>query len=471
MITLKKNLNASVVIPTYNRKKLLKATLLALSKQNYPKEKYEIIVVDDGDDGTDEMIKNLKISNLRYFKIKKRLGRAKARNFGIKKAIGELILFIDSDMIAGKNLIEEHAKMHRNNNSIVIGYRKEFINDKLIADPREIDFKFCEDNLGKLKNPWKIFYSSNASVRKQHLIVAGMFDENFKKWGHEDWELGYRLFKKGLQFKLNRKAVAIHQSHLTEYKNIQEMKKLLNESTNYFYKKYLDNEILSELKEKLEIKVGKLCNNNCIYCLLLGKKNEKNESLKQIKQHLATMVNKEELIISGGEPALRKDVFNIVDYAKRIGFKKVILETNGRLFCYKDFCEKMIQTGVDQFDIYLYSHKSEVHDKITRVKGSWMQTIEGIKNLIDLNAVVQVNVVVCKENYKNLLKITKALNKLNVHHVKFNILSYSFNPYKDMFEKFQIPTSSSFINTINKIRKASERQENLHDYLLKNKIN
>jgi len=230
-----KNLVASVVIPTYNREKLLRTTLLSLSKQNYPKSKYEIIVVDDGNDATDKMIKSLKISNLRYFKIKKLAHRcvSRARNFGIKKARGEIIVFLDSDIVATPNFISEHVISHgKNKNLVVIGYAsaletkakhemkkvidlvdkeyKKIVDIPIIPSYRDAIYEECSENLNDFERPWETLLTGNASIRRQHLLEVGMFDENFKGWGLEDIELGYRLFKKGLEFKLNRKALGYH---------------------------------------------------------------------------------------------------------------------------------------------------------------------------------------------------------------------------------------------------------------------
>jgi MoaA/NifB/PqqE/SkfB family radical SAM enzyme len=95
------------------------------------------------------------------------------------------------------------------------------------------------------------------------------------------------------------------------------------------------------------------------------------------------------------------------------------------------------------------------------VKGSWEQTVEGIKNLIHMDTVVQVNTIVCRENYRDLLKFAEFLAELGVRHVKFNIFSYSFNPYINFFEKFQIPTNSVFIKAINKIEKSGIFDQNI----------
>lgn len=93
----------SVVIPSYNRSAFLPNTLTSILTQNYPD--YEIIVVDDGStDDTAAVIRNFSITEkrIRYFYISNS-ERGAARNFGLKKAVGSFVFFLDSDDIMRQN--------------------------------------------------------------------------------------------------------------------------------------------------------------------------------------------------------------------------------------------------------------------------------------------------------------------------------------------------------------------------------
>jgi GT2 family glycosyltransferase len=249
-----------------------------LSKQNYPKDKYEIIVVDDGNDKTKEMIEKLSISNLKYFKIKNLGYRcvSRARNFGIKKSKNEIIIFVDSDIIVTPNFVLEHIKNHnKDKNLVVIGYTsaletKDKHDKKEIMDLAEKDYNKistiaiipnyidrmsteCLNNLNALEKPWEVFLTGNASIRRQHLIGFGMFDENFRGWGLEDIELGYRLIKRGLKFKLNRNALGYHIGTdiiLNPFLNPSQKKwKSYIKNMSYFLKKFNNSEVKKTLIE------------------------------------------------------------------------------------------------------------------------------------------------------------------------------------------------------------------------------
>lgn len=99
----------SVIIPTYNRKNLLKDCLQVLFTQTYPQERFEIIVADDGStDETKNLIQKLSQThhNLHYVYGKHR-GVYAVRNLGIKKTLGEIIAFTDDDCLPKKDWLEQ----------------------------------------------------------------------------------------------------------------------------------------------------------------------------------------------------------------------------------------------------------------------------------------------------------------------------------------------------------------------------
>ena len=85
--------------------------------------------------------------------------------------------------------------------------------------------------------PWIFFVTCNVSVGKSHLLKVGLFDEKFIGWGIEDYELGYRLYKHGLEYQLCRDAISYHQHHSRNFAQARESE-LLN--YQYFCEKHPD---------------------------------------------------------------------------------------------------------------------------------------------------------------------------------------------------------------------------------------
>lgn len=238
-------IEVSIVIPSYNRCDSLKVVLPALAKQSYPADRYEIVLVDNGStDGTDQLIKELKIPNLKFIK-QANSGRSGARNRGIKEANGSIILFTDADIIADPNLVSCHVAFHKEKDpcavvgcEIQVDTLEEYEEVKSHNLPRRTLHKDDKKVL-----PWYFFLTGNASVSKEALINVGMFDEEFTGYGHEDIELGYRLQKKlGLTIYYNPNAINYHW-HPVPFEEKCNKMHLAGISTVRFYNKHRDFEI------------------------------------------------------------------------------------------------------------------------------------------------------------------------------------------------------------------------------------
>ncbi len=175
-----------------------------------------------------------------------------------------------------------------------------------------------------------------------------------------------------------------------------------------------------KLPKVADVKVGYSCNNNCIHCVIANKRNLGDRTTNEYKKEMkGARKNAEMIVITGGEPTMREDIFELVSYAKTLGFQRIFMQTNGRLFSYREFAEKMVGiTGID-YVVAIHAHNVKIHDYITRVPGSFEQTVQGIKNLVELKQHVSGKVVISKPNYKFLPDITKLLTRLDVSSINF----------------------------------------------------
>jgi len=181
------NTKFSIIIPTYNRADLISDTLNSLKQQQY--ENFEIIVVDDGStDNTGEVVDAIQNDKVFYFK-KENAERAAARNFGIRKASGDYITFLDSDDILypdALSIANEVINNMKYPDFLHIGYEtgtKEKVSRKIDRLP-DNDPLVLRDG-----NP----LSCMGTFVKKELTNSFVFNEDRQLTGSEDWEYWLRL--------------------------------------------------------------------------------------------------------------------------------------------------------------------------------------------------------------------------------------------------------------------------------------
>ncbi len=248
----------SVLIPTWNRPTLLLMTMNSLRMQDIDKSQLEIIIADRGKvQETRRIVKPfLSDLNIKLIPIKNQDDNVSyTRNIGIRAASNELLVMIDCGVICPRSFLSAHNKTHQLSPipSVTIGpaYGLFLTNEddfwrsinpcdcplpkdlpKNVGDIRISRMGYCD------QTPWREFWTVNCSVRKDILERVGLFDENFKGWGFEDIELGYRLHRLGLNFVFNLEAWCLHYPHPRvpfEKRNIQNQNNWLKT-----YNKYLD---------------------------------------------------------------------------------------------------------------------------------------------------------------------------------------------------------------------------------------
>ena len=173
---------------------ILKKCLFALENQqsNSAFSGYEIVLVDDGStDGTPEWIKK----NKDYFPHLKFIeqdhgGPAEGRNRGVDTSTGDLIIFIDSDLVVTPSFLLSHSekltriwKKSGNKKSFTYGA---VINTSNFDEPTLEKYKIRDLS-------WAYFATGNVAIDKSILESSGLFDTSFRLYGWEDLELGERL--------------------------------------------------------------------------------------------------------------------------------------------------------------------------------------------------------------------------------------------------------------------------------------
>lgn len=245
----------SIVIPTYNQAPRLRLMLQSLDEVRPSFTGLEILVVNDG--STDETIEVLRDWSGKFGPAYHRSvlhiprgGRSVARNTGARASRGDLLVFLDSDILADHNLLETHASFQRKSGACVRGtifslpWLRHFndlaadaerwpglrnrvvklgIGDKVLSEvegfgrlsrfEKDIHRLFAEKP-ESASGRWVGCTAANLSIPRALFERLGGFDQKMGlKWGAEDLELGFRSEKLGISIRHAKDAVVYHMNH------------------------------------------------------------------------------------------------------------------------------------------------------------------------------------------------------------------------------------------------------------------
>lgn len=230
--------SVTVVIPHYRAHDELALVLTALANQSYPARLLQVIVVDDGSPTAPTVPEHVQacLDARVIVQERRNFGAPRARNRGVAEADGEIIIFLDADMVPVKGHVAAHARWHHvAADATVIGFRRhvpkfegsvEELGTAVRADGLETLFEtgpvqvpsYIEGHMrrtGDLRSRhsdlFRVVAGGNLSVRRSTFLRVGGFDESFDRWGGEDTELGYRLFTDGGPLVPDRNALCWHQ--------------------------------------------------------------------------------------------------------------------------------------------------------------------------------------------------------------------------------------------------------------------
>jgi len=208
----------SVVIATFDRRKMLLRTLGALLR---PKgaPSFEIVVADDGSqDGSPDLAGKLLAAGTVPWRVSSapNAGQAAARNRAIDLACGEVLLFLNDDTIPAFDLLARHAEARASHarggdadrGLCVLGSLRTSpaIPREQIAWLYQFDYRWID---GRDEVPYLFFWTCKLSVPRAFLLQHGLFDTSFRAL--EDLELGWRLHGQGLRIHYEPRALVDHE--------------------------------------------------------------------------------------------------------------------------------------------------------------------------------------------------------------------------------------------------------------------
>lgn len=207
--------SVSVVVPTFNRPEALAACVQAIVRQDYPRDRLEVIVVDDGslmpvtvsgrESQHDVPIRVLRQSNA---------GPASARNLGAQHARGDMLAFTDDDCMPAPQWLRELAHaFHGVPGKLIGGRTVNALVDNLYSSASQIIVDEAYAYFLSRESDLKFFASNNMAMSAEHFHENGGFDPSFRT--AEDRDFCDRWIRRGHLVEYAPEAIVYHQHRLT----------------------------------------------------------------------------------------------------------------------------------------------------------------------------------------------------------------------------------------------------------------
>jgi len=213
----------SAIVVAYNEEKNIRVAIESLLSQNYPKEKFEVILVSDG--STDNTIQQaLAYPQVKTIKLSKNYGISFARNIGVLEARGDIVFFLDADMKLKNDAfkkIEERFTSIPNLTALCGKYNCSNKGLNGIWNIRK-EVKSNKGNKSKFikLTPFTSFSSGISAFKREELLKIGLFDESFRSYYSEDLWLELKLLAKKYILLYEPAVQGIHFSKKTNLSSI-----------------------------------------------------------------------------------------------------------------------------------------------------------------------------------------------------------------------------------------------------------
>jgi len=186
------------------------------------------------------------------------------------------------------------------------------------------------------------------------------------------------------------------------------------------------------ITKRFDLNMGKRCNERCMFCYYLEEiesGNTRDRSTEQVKDILKVgrKWGKTRVDLTGGEPSIRKDLPEIIAFAREIGYETVCMITNGLVTAKKEKLAEFVDAGLNDILVSLHAHDAETHDYLVKVKGAHAKVLRTLANARELGLDLRVNHVVTNLNYKHVSSLAEQVVGYRPRALNYIVL----NPTRD----------------------------------------
>lgn len=161
-------------------------------------------------------------------------------------------------------------------------------------------------------------------------------------------------------------------------------------------------------EERHWLRLTRYCNQRCLFCLDRDFQDGGDVAFEDIRRELSAARARglRRVVLSGGEPTVHPRFLDVVALARRLGYAHIQVISNGQRFCYPDFLRRAVRAGLGEVTLSLHGHAPALHDRLTRVPGSFVRAIAAMRNVLAVpGLILSVDVVINRLNLPRLREL------------------------------------------------------------------
>lgn len=175
----------------------------------------------------------------------------------------------------------------------------------------------------------------------------------------------------------------------------------------------------------IDIIMGYQCNVQCDYCTISKEMRGKNLTTAQIASALekGAEAGLKKAAFGGGEPTMRKDLVKLTKLARTMGYTTIKISSNGLMYAYPDFVERLLDAGATQFNLALMGWNGAMYDRIMGQSRHFDLVQDGVSNLVARDALVVGDIIMKKDTYTELPQSVEFWAELGIERFVFWLMS------------------------------------------------
>lgn len=175
----------------------------------------------------------------------------------------------------------------------------------------------------------------------------------------------------------------------------------------------------------IDIIMGYACNVQCDYCTITDQMRGHNMTTAQIADALKYGADEglKEAAFGGGEPTIRKDLVKLTRLAKSLGYTTIKISSNGLMYAYPEFVDKLVDAGANQFNLALMGWNAAMYRHIMGADKHFDLVQQGVANLMARDAFVVGDIIMKSDTYLELEETVEFWAELGIEKFVFWLLS------------------------------------------------